>query len=239
MKNIYKGTRKIIAAILVLGAGVGLCSCLSFLSMKPADTGMISGTEVQAVKNGRNASFFIKTGNGYIMLDAGPDMKKFEASLKDTGIDANDIKWILLSHSDLDHVASLPLFPDAEIYMSRDELPLINGTTKRSLFGGNKMPEGINISSIILLSDKQEISLGGINIKCIAAPGHTPGSMMYLIGGKYLFTGDAFKITKGKIGVHPFTMDSSLSKATIERLRETINGSPVVMTSHYGIMKTP
>jgi len=222
--------------ILLILTIIILCSCISLLTMKPAETGIVLNTELLAVKNGRNASFLVKTDDGYILFDAGSDAKQFAASLKEISININDIKWIFLSHSDMDHVASLPLFPNAEIYMSKDELQLINGTTKRNPFGGNSMPKGINISKLILLSDEQELSPGGMNIKCIAAPGHTPGSMMYLISDKYLFTGDAFKLTGSDFDVHPFTMDSKLSKATIERLKETINKCSIVLTSHYGIM---
>jgi len=222
--------------ILVILTVIILCSCISLLTMKPAETGIVLNTELLAVKNGRNASFLVKTDGGYILFDAGSDAKKFAASLKDIGITVNDIKWIFLSHSDMDHVAALPIFPNAEIYMSKDEIQLINGTTKRNPFGGNSLPKGTDINKIILLSDEQELSPGETNIKCIAAPGHTPGSMMYLIGDKYLFTGDAFKLIDGNFDVHPFTMDSKLSKATIERLKETIKNSSIVLTSHYGIM---
>jgi glyoxylase-like metal-dependent hydrolase (beta-lactamase superfamily II) len=201
--------------------------------MNPAGTGQISDTGIYAVKNRISSVFFIKTDSGYIMIDAGADMQRLEGSLKEISIDANDVNWIFLTHSDGDHVAALPLFPNADIYMGKDELPLINGTAKRSPFGGNTMPEGIDINKIIAVSDSQEILLGGMNVKCIKAPGHTPGSMAYLVDGKYLFSGDAFKMGKKAPGVHPFTMDAKLAKRTMENLKETINKS-IVLTSHYG-----
>ena len=227
----------IIFLIFVLLIAIILCSCFSLLTMKPAETGLVSDTELVTVKNGRNSSFLVNTGDGYILFDAGSNAKKFAETLKEIGIDTDNIKWIFLSHSDTDHVAALILFPNAEIYISRDELQLINGTKKRSAFGGNSLPEGIDINKIVLLSDEQELSPGGMKIKCIAVPGHTPGSMMYLISDKYLFTGDAFKLSGGGIDVHPFTMDSKLAMTTIERLREIINNTPIVLTSHYGIIK--
>ena len=228
--------KKIPLFIVLIPAVISLCSCVAVLAMKPAETGLVHDTAIFAVKNGMNASFFVKTDDGYILFDAGSNADKFAASLKDNGISAGEIKWIILSHSDYDHVASLPLFANAVIYMCRDELPMVNGTTRRNAFGRNTLPAGIDTNRIILLSDGQELDFGGTAVRCIAAPGHTPGSMMYLIGGKYLFTGDAFKISGGAIKVHPFTMDSKMSKQTIERLKDTVNGCSVVMTSHYGIM---
>ena len=203
------------------------------LEMNPTETGQISGTNIYAVKNVRGAVYFIKTDNGYIMIDAGSDAKKIEASLKDIRIDSNDVKWIFLTHSDYDHVASLPLFPNARIYMNEDELQLIDGTTNRSAVGRNKMPKGIDIEKIILLSNHQELSPGGTRLECIKAPGHTTGSMLYLIDDKYLFTGDAIKIDNEGISIHPFTMNKELGKKSIEEIK-TINSGSIVFTSHYG-----
>jgi len=179
--------------------------------------------------------FLIKTDNGYIMIDAGMNMKNVENSLMEANINTNDVKWIFLTHSDGDHVAALPLFPNAKIYMSNEEISLINGTAKRSFLGGNSLPGDINIDRIMTLSNGQELLLGGTRVKCILAQGHTIGSMLYLVDDRYLFTGDAFKLKNGNITVHPYTMDKNLSKKTIEQFKEIINSDKVVVTSHYGV----
>jgi glyoxylase-like metal-dependent hydrolase (beta-lactamase superfamily II) len=232
VKKIIKKTALIIVASFILLTGI---NCFPMLTMKPAKTGQIEDTNIYAVKNGISTVYFIKTGSGYIMIDAGSNLKKLESSLKEVNIGIDDVKWILLTHSDNDHVAGLTLFPNAEIYMSEDEFPMINGAIKRSfLFGKNTMPERIDIDSITLLTDYEELSFGETEIKCIKAPGHTNGSMLYLADGKYLFTGDAFRINNGNIKVHPFTMDTKLAKLTIEQLYETIHMSSIILTSHYG-----
>lgn len=41
-----------------------------------------------------------------------------------------------------------------------------------------------------LLVDKQEISFGNSTLSVIHTPGHTPGSLCYLVDQKYVFTGD-------------------------------------------------
>ena len=41
-----------------------------------------------------------------------------------------------------------------------------------------------------LLKDGETLYIGDIKIKCFLVPGHTWGHMVYLIDGKYLFTGD-------------------------------------------------
>ena len=210
-------------------------SCALMMSMEPMETGQVSDMNIYAIKNGIGNAFLVKANDKYILIDAGSKADDFGISLKEAGIDAVDVKWIFLTHSDRDHVAALPLFPGAEIYMGKEELPLINRKVKRNIFGYNSLPDGIDINRIIPLSNNQELVLNGIKIKCMEASGHTNGSVLYLVDNRYLFTGDAFKIKNGSTLVHPFTMDKKLSEKTIEQYRETILNSSFVFTSHYGI----
>ena len=234
MKKVIKRALMIIVVIFILLIGIGLYFVSPMISMQPVETGQIPNTNIYSLENDLSAAYFIKTDDGHIMIDAGSDMEKINNSLKDANININDVKWIFLTHSDSDHVAALTLFPNATIYIGKDELPLINGSMKRNFFGGNNLPSGIDVNEITLLSNNQELSFNGTNVKCISVSGHTPGSMVYLIDNQYLFTGDAFKIENGNIRVHPFTMDSELSEKTIEKLKKTINSSDIVLTSHYG-----
>jgi len=227
----------IIVSIFILLVAVGLYFASPLLKMNPVKTGPIPETNIYAVNNLINTVYLLKTDSGYLLIDSGLNKDQLEASLKKAGINGVDVKWIFLTHSDQDHVSALPLFPNANIFMGKDELPLINGTMKRAFFGGNKMPPGINIDKITLLSDGQELLFGGVKLKCISAPGHTNGSMAYLTDNRYLFSGDAFMIDNGKIGVQPFAMNPELSRKTIEQLRETIDCSSIVFTSHYGFLK--
>ena len=237
MKKSVKWILIISAVILIIAMGFGLMYTIPLLSMNPTKTGPIPGTNILAVMNQMGTVYFIKTNNGYIMIDAGSKVKKFDSSLKKAGIDANDVKWIFLTHTDYDHVAGLTMFPNTEIHMNEDELPLINGTAKRSPSGGNKMPAGFDINGITLLPDGRTLACNGTNVKCIKAPGHTIGSMVYLIDGRYLFTGDAFKIEKGKMEIHPFTMDEELAEKTIGHIKGIIDSNTIVFTSHYGNYK--
>jgi glyoxylase-like metal-dependent hydrolase (beta-lactamase superfamily II) len=204
--------------------------------MNPTETGQILNTDIYAVKDGFVTVYFFKTDNGYIMFDAGKNIENFEATLKKVEINADDVKWIFLTHSHYDHVAGLALFPHAKIYMCEDELPLLNKKIKRDKSRKNIATQEIDIAKIILLSNDQEVSFNRTKIKCLVAPGHTIGSMVYLVNGQYLITGDAFFIKNGNIDVHLASKDKRLAKKTIEELKETINNSSIVLTSHFGIM---
>ena len=232
-KNIKRILIVLLTVVVVLAAAIFIYS-YPMLSMSPTETGEFSGADIYAIKDTLVTVYFIKTETGYILVDAGTNQNNLLSSLEESEIDAVDVKWLLLTHSDSDHVAALASFPNAEIYMNEDELKMLDGTEKRSFLGGNSLPSSIDIADIKLLQDDQRLSFGGTDVRCIKAAGHTAGSMAYLIDGSYLFTGDAFSIRNGRLGVHPFTMDKNRAIETIDNLRELVNNSYVVMSAHYG-----
>jgi len=235
MKKITLRILLIVAAIFLLFAAAYGIYAIPMFFMDSVQTGRIINTNIYALNNTKNTVYLMRVNKGYVMIDAGLNSKKLKSSLEEINIDTNEITSIFITHSDGDHVAALALFPNADIYMSKDEIPLINGEAKRIFFGGNRLPSGIGIERIIPLSNGQELTFNGTKIKCISAPGHTTGSMLYLLDDRYLFTGDAFKIRNKNISVHPYSMNTDLSKKIIEEMRDTINKCQAVFTSHYGI----
>ena len=241
MKKTTKIILSILAAVLVIAAGIGLYSVWPMLAMKPAKTGQIPLADGQyiAVRSGMGAMYLTDTGSGWLAIDAGSNANKVKADMGKLGIDPAQVKWVLLTHSDYDHVAALPLFENAEIYMGEAELALLNGTVNRNNGGGNILPEGIELKAIKLLRDSEALLFGDVRVECIAAPGHTPGSMAYLVSGErhfpVLFTGDAFRHSKGEFIVHPFTMDEAKARETAVALGViTFERSITALTSHYG-----
>jgi glyoxylase-like metal-dependent hydrolase (beta-lactamase superfamily II) len=203
--------------------------------MNPTETGKILDTDIYAVRDGFVTAYFIKTNKGYILFDAGKNMENFKKALEEVKINENEVKWIFLTHSHYDHVSGLTLFPNAKMYMCEDELPLFNNKLKRDKTRKKMTSPEIDISKIIPVSNNQELSFYRTKVKCFAAPGHTIGSMIYLVNDKYLITGDALLFKDGKIDVHIATKDKKLTNETIERLKETINNSSIILTSHFGI----
>lgn len=223
----------VILLVLVIGATV-LVNFLPMLSMHPIETGYVEDTPIIAIKNQKNDLFLMDTNDGYILIDAGSNVNAIIESLNEQSIDPDEVKYIFLTHTDYDHVASLSLFSNAQILLSANEMQMIDGTTKRSAFSGNSLQDGIEIGSLTPLNNGDQMEIGGCTVECIDAPGHTPGSMAYLINDKYLFTGDAFKVSKGVISTHPYSMDKALSKGTINDLETYFKGSELVLTAHYG-----
>jgi glyoxylase-like metal-dependent hydrolase (beta-lactamase superfamily II) len=237
MNKIIKRILLILLPVVLISAVIAYTSYNPMLSMTPAETGWIPGTNIYTIKNNRNNVYFVKAGENYIMIDAGSDAASLMSSLKEIDVDANKVKLIYLTHSDYDHVAALSLFPNANVYMGKREIDLLNGNVKRDVTGGNHLPDGVDIQSIILVGNEKWTLEGAdkVNIECIQFMGHTIGSMAYLVDDKYLFTGDAFKVSKGnRLDIHPYTMDKKLAKQMIGELMDTINNSYIVLTGHYG-----
>lgn len=110
-------------------------------------------------------------------------------------LEPDKVKAILLTHTDGDHVAGISLFKNAGIYLSRQEEQLLNGKKSRFFVFGNK----IDTDKYNLVEDQQIMNIEGIKIQGFLTPGHTPGSMCYLVNDTILFTGDALKLNQGKI----------------------------------------
>jgi glyoxylase-like metal-dependent hydrolase (beta-lactamase superfamily II) len=151
--------------------------------------------------------------------------------LNKLNINTAKVVAVFLTHTDGDHVAALSLFKNATVYMSKDEEQMINGKTAKMMDFHNK----ILVTKYTLLDDQQTITIGNLKIKGIATPGHTPGSMSYLVNDKYLFVGDAFGIKNGKVD-KPNEFFSKDMKAAIKSFDKIKNlpDAEYIFTAHTG-----
>ena len=206
--------------------------------MHPLDSGRIDGTDIIAIKNRSNNLFFIPLDEEWIVIDAGSDAKAVKQEMKKMGIDGNKVKGVFLTHTDYDHVASITLFPNATVYMSKQEKQMIDGSTNRQFVKINRLPELKESNKVTYLSENEIIDFYKHKIRIIWAPGHTKGSAVYALDEKYLFTGDAFKIADGGITLHPYSMDRKAAQETIRRIKDELRNYEKVFTAHYGLIKT-
>jgi glyoxylase-like metal-dependent hydrolase (beta-lactamase superfamily II) len=83
-------------------------------------------------------------------------------------------RYILITHSHTDHIGALPEL--------RSKLRIPIGTPRLDASGLSLQPD-------FFLDDDEEISFGNISVKVLHTPGHTPGSVCFLIG-KHHISGD-------------------------------------------------
>ncbi|MBN2414879.1 MBL fold metallo-hydrolase [bacterium] len=185
---------------------------------------------VFAIKDGYVNMFLIRGDTGYVAVDSGKSGDRIIRELASLGIRPEEVRAVLLTHSDYDHTGGIKKLPDADIYLSIPEEQMITGAVKRFFLKRNTLD-----ATYGLLDDGQRLEIDGLSIECILAPGHTPGSMCYRITGRYLFCGDSLSIKNGRVGIFSdlLNMDSQSQRDALQKIG-CLEGVDYVFTAHYG-----
>ncbi len=109
-----------------------------------------------------------------------------------------DIKYILLTHGHIDHLAVLPELKikfDARFLVHQNDVFLVeHASTQAAMFG---LPDPGTPKPDQFLAEGDSVALGKLDIKILHTPGHSPGSLTFFVEDK-LFVGDL--IFCGSIG---------------------------------------
>ena len=142
----------------------------------------------------QNNCYVLDAGDGRaVVIDPGAEPERVVAHLDRRKLAC---ALILVTHGHADHIGGISglreRFPDAEIAVGKDDAPALTNPMKNGSFfiGANiKAPKAGR-----LLADGDEVALGGVKLKAIATPGHSPGGVCFFaddIGSKpALFSGD-------------------------------------------------
>ena len=230
LKWILIGIGIVIAILVLTAVGFGLKMKSEVKNMHVIETKEVA-KHVFAIKNGFVNMFLVKDSDNYVAIDAGADAKVIKEELKKLSIDTAKVVAVFLTHGDGDHTASLSTFSNAKIYLSRDEEQMINGKTAKMMFMHNHLSR----KDYTLVDDGQKMMIGKTLITCISTPGHTPGSMSYLINDKYLFVGDAFGLKDGKVDKPNsfFSKDMPLAIKSFQKINN-LPAAEYIFTAHTG-----
>lgn len=184
------------------------------------------------VKNKISNFYIYNDGESIFCIDAGDILEITIEELKKINIDPESVQYVLLTHTDYDHTQGLSLFKNAEVYLSNEEEQMINGKTARFfLFFKNKLNVKYN-----LIKDNQEITIGKVKVKGILNPGHTPGSMSFIINNEILLAGDTLAIQNNRL-VPFFKIFNMNTKNEIKSIKEKLfqlNNIKILCTGHTG-----
>jgi len=186
---------------------------------------------VYSIKDSYVNMFLVQDSDKYVAVDAGGDVATIRKELKTLNIDSSKVVSVFLTHGDGDHTAALSLFKNAKIYLSKDEEQMINGKTAKMMFIHNS----ISRKDYTLLDDQQLLKVGNTTVKSIMTPGHTPGSMSYLVNDSLLFVGDAFGVNQGKV-TKPntfFSKDMNLAIKSFDKI-SNLSTAKYIFTAHTG-----
>ena len=111
------------------------------------------------------------------------------------------ISHCFATHGHADHIAEAKKITDhfqIPLYLHKDETIFIKDDTYNLspyILGDSLEP----VENLRLLTDQEKIDFQGHLLETIHTPGHTKGSVMYLLDNKHLFSGDTlFKESIGR-----------------------------------------
>ena len=211
---------------------------------KPLNTGFIDERVSCIREYVANIYFYTKDGHT-IMIDAGYNYDRLAEKMQWLNINPKEIKEILVTHQDTDHVGAIEegsdeLFRDATIYIGNIENEYLEGRKHRKVFWGlTTLPQVIINNPKILIEDEQVFYIGNIKIEAFLVPGHTWGHLVYLIDDCYLFTGDTLWLGAdgGYAFLNTLAEDRKLQCQSLQRLKEILekrNLQLKIITGHTG-----
>lgn len=114
-----------------------------------------------------------------------------------------NLKYIMLTHGHFDHILGVyelkQRFPQAKIVIHKVDAKCLTDENESSAF---EVAQGYQkyVEPDILVNEGDTLDLGSLEIKVMHTPGHTKGSVCYLIEQeKCIFTGDTlFCLTTGR-----------------------------------------
>ena len=183
-------------------------------------------------------AYVIQTTDGLILLDTGmeADARTLISQLNELDLSLESLRMILLTHVHGDHslgAERLKQLTGANVYAGRrDSVPLRQGGPREAFFSNypNKTePHPTTVD--VLLDGGEVITLGDSRVHVIAAPGHTPGNICFLLehdGKRFLFSGDAIcsLLSGSEIGTYAtylpprYLGDAGEYLETLRKLRE-------------------
>jgi hydroxyacylglutathione hydrolase len=183
-------------ALIAVGALL-LCALIFYSNLpKPSAPRVEARLNVVGISNGGSFAWVIRTARGVVLIDTGvdPTGRAIIEELERQKLSPAHVHTILLTHGHVDHWSAASVFPNARVYLSAEDKPLVSGERKPSAFfpklASLFVPRPTVPPRIDALTDGQSLDLDGELFRAFLIPGHTPGSTAFLYQD-ILFTGDA------------------------------------------------
>jgi metallo-beta-lactamase class B len=140
---------------------------------------------VYAIGNVGTVAYVIQTSAGLMMIDA-LGANQVESDLlpgfTKLGLDPSQVKTILVAHGHADHFGGSAYFQQkfgSKVYVSAADWTLME-TPPRGR-GAGAPPAAAPPKRDGELRDGESVTLGNVSVRAVAVPGHTPGSMGFII----------------------------------------------------------
>jgi N-acyl homoserine lactone hydrolase len=177
-----------------------------------------------------------RIGEGWALFDTGHynDRHLLLEALSVRNLHPEDIHHVVLSHLHFDHVLNLPLFKNAEIYLSEAEVHHAESVSSGAVTDHSIVDcwaALIARRKLTLINDPVEVGKG---LRLSVKPGHTPGCLVLLYDGpdgRASVCGDALKNAWEAV-----TGEAVMALAGHERarssIRELVEADRVIVPGH-------
>lgn len=159
------------------------------------------------LKLGTVNCYLIETEQGFVLVDAGVPSNRgiLDAILEEAGVKPGDLKSILLTHGDFDHIGcctflqgkysapigihfdDIGMVRDGNMFYNRQSGSAILSKIAAWLFGFRK---GHWFTPDFLIDETTDLSQYGLDAKVVHIPGHSAGSVGFLFPSGDLIGGD-------------------------------------------------
>ena len=132
----------------------------------------------------------LTTPDGILLIDAGyPDQLEtvLLPGLRALGLDADDVKYVLVAHGHADHFGAASYFQQrgARVALSAADWSLIENPPPAPAGAPAPAPAAAGLPPPrrdVVVADGEPIEFGGLRITPVLIPGHTPGSLGFVFG---------------------------------------------------------
>ena len=190
---------------------------------------------------------------------AASPQRAIEPALHNAGISLKDVRWILATHGHWDHIggahaARSMAAPDVSLAMHAADAELLASKRAHMVPDGYQAlrfrylddPESLSRQDALIMENLsgelradrelqggERISLGGdISIEVVHTPGHSPGSVSFVLSGlDWAFTGDSVQVC-GSAGM-PLYADPSTYGASQRKLLDDVRPTRLHMGHRF------
>jgi len=184
-------------------------------------------TGIHKIDGVRGANcYLVVSGTELVLIDTGMpgNSNKIINYVKGLGKNAADIKYVILTHADIDHIGSaaeVKKLTGAQLVIHANDAPMLAGKSRMKIIKG---PIGLlmkmmltfmrfrPVEADIIIKEDTEIA----GFKVVHTPGHTGGSISLYQPGKLIFVGDALKSdSKGNPKFPSRLLSADIVKTTV------------------------
>lgn len=162
-----------------------------------------------------------------LIIDLGGDFSKIIGQAESLGLKVNAV---ILTHGHIDHIQGIADCKkyNIPVYVSKEDFEMLTNQNNLSTYFG--MGQFTCVADFILTEG--EIEIGGIKVAVIKTPGHTEGSVSFIIGEK-LYSGDTLFANSFGRTDFPTGNFSKLKDSIINKLF-ALDGNTEVFPGHEG-----